>query len=134
MTERVGLLERAKAAARAHLDDAEQRSFDKLLGEIAALDLGRADRESAAQAGWRGDGPGRTGPPPSPAQLHSAPAGKSTARFEPDLPVCIPALTWWNAIASPRLSSPAAYRVFEGGPCLRHQARPNLVFGWSRCS
>jgi hypothetical protein len=38
MTERVGLLERAKAAGRAHLDDAEQRSFDKLLGEIAALD------------------------------------------------------------------------------------------------
>jgi hypothetical protein len=42
--------------------------------------------------------------------------------------------TWWNAIASPRLSSPAAYRVFEAGPCLRHQARPCLVFGWSRCS
>jgi hypothetical protein len=46
MTDRVGLLERAKAAGRAHLDDAEQRSFDKLLGDIAALNCLRVNVRS----------------------------------------------------------------------------------------
>ncbi|WP_185291705.1 phage major capsid protein [Mycolicibacterium litorale] len=46
MTERIALLDRARSEDREHLNDAEQRSYDRLSGDIAALD----DRIDETQA------------------------------------------------------------------------------------